>query len=103
MTATAGRWDDETDRKLCAMWATTMTQAAIARELGFSAAFVCQQAGQLGLPARSGMKSAEEREYLFSEANKRGVTPRVLREKIVATVLRSRIVGAVLDDEVAMQ
>jgi hypothetical protein len=32
------------------------------------------------------------------EAEKRGVTPRVLRERIITTVLHDRIIGAVLDD-----
>jgi hypothetical protein len=95
------RWNDETDKKLCALWATTMTQTAIARELGFSAAFVCMQAEALGLPPRSATNSAELRSYLFAEAAKRGLTPRTLREKIIATVAKARLVGAVLDDEVA--
>ena len=93
------RWTDECDRKLCALWCTTMTQTEIARRLGFSSAFVCLQAEALGLPPRSGTKSAEERTYLFEQAAKRGLTPRVLREKIINAVLHDRIVGAVLDDD----
>jgi hypothetical protein len=92
------RWDDACNKKLAALWGTSMTQTEIARRLGFSAAYISIMAEALGLPPRSATNSAEERAYLFAEATRRGLTPRVLREKVINTVLQSRLIDAVLDD-----
>lgn len=99
----APRWTDEHDQKLIGLWPTSMSQAAIARELGFSTCHISMRALALGLPLRSGMRSSEERDYLFAEAQRLGMTPKVLREKIVHVVLHDRLIPALdlQEDEVS--
>jgi hypothetical protein len=91
------RWTDDHDRRLCELWATAMTRAEIARQLGFSAPYVSRRAESLGLPPRGGPPSAEA-SHLFEAVAKRGITIAVLREKLIHTIAADHMVDAVLDD-----
>ena len=96
-------WTVVQDARLREMWDRGDTCAAIGTVLGFTGQGVSQRAQALDLPLRryrrSPMWKDGDLRYLAVEAEKRGVSIYVLRARIIQTVLRDRMIDAVLDDQ----
>lgn len=95
------RWTTEHSARLTTLWAAGEPQTAIARVLGFSAAYISYKAMELNLSPRENRRGrpAERRTYLIEEAAKRNLTVRQLKRNILSAVVRDRLISAVLDDD----
>ena len=105
-------FDTVKDCRLRAFWPTNQPLRLLAQEWGCSDAYVSQRAKSLGLSSRK-PRVQEIRQttinarfqgcvanwrYFEEEAKRRGLTPDQLRNRVLATVINDRMVGAVLDD-----
>lgn len=90
-------------------WPSRQPLTVLAQEWGCSPANISQIARRLGLPARAEAYSTRciavsarypLSEYMQDEADKRGIDVNVLYYRVLRTVIRDRLVGAILDDEV---
>jgi len=95
--AVCGRIAGHRDQRLRDLWRQDLTLAEIGKRLGFSIASISIKPAALDLPPRRSPSAG--RLYLIEEASRRNLSLRELTAKIIATVAKARLVGAVLDDE----
>jgi hypothetical protein len=96
-------WTREKDERLRVLWNDGKTTAAIAQELGYSAAYMSVKAAALCLPARQHRVYPNNEQYLIDEAKKRGVTTSRLIARVCKVIVNDRLIGAVLDDEGSLE
>ena len=94
-------WAREQDEELRELWTSGVSIRLISTRLHCSYSQVCNKARALNLPGRYQrhiIGSPNDSLYLNQEANKRNISVRSLRNKVLHTAIRARLIDAILDD-----
>lgn len=108
MSRSVFNFTPEHEAELREFWPSTQPLRILATRWGCSTAYVSIKAKQLGLPSRqlrmweircaNYPTTPEQNEYMRREAMLRHMTAEDLQQRLIRTIIRDRLIAAILDD-----